>query len=199
MRKTNDIVWNEINAMLETKKQYYLDDYFSQNKRPTCFYRATMKEIEIIQIIDIYVKAVGQPYYLTKKPTKKDIECLRKFVEDFDKCKKLVNISYKESMGTSVLSVSDIEDGKRTSFDYDELIPIQKELDEKYSPREGYMACSYCKVQTPTEKMVDYTIIFQNAKPDLLSRTGWKKFVDRKTQKYCSTKCGIYDQMAHEG
>jgi len=26
-----------------------------------------------------------------------------------------------------------------------------------------------------------------------------KKFVDKKTNKYCSGRCGVHDQMAHEG
>lgn len=202
MRKTNVDKWNEVSAMLETKKQHYLDDYFLHNERPTCFYLATMKEIETIPVNDIYVWIAGEPFYHTK-PTKKEIQKLQTFVDEFDEREKNILISYKKVTGTFVISssksISSIEDDNRTSFDYDELIPIQKELDEKFSPREGYTACSYCKIQTPTEKMVDYTIIFQNSKPHPFNRTGWKKFVDRKTLKYCSEQCGIHDQMAHEG
>jgi hypothetical protein len=46
---------------------------------------------------------------------------------------------------------------------------------------------------------VKYEIIFQNSKPDFFSKSGYKRFVDRKTNIYCSKQCGVHDQMGHEG
>ena len=59
--------------------------------------------------------------------------------------------------------------------------------------------CAYCSKIIPEKEAVNYKIIFQNSRQDPFSITGWKKFVDRKTNKYCSTECGIHDQMAHDG
>jgi hypothetical protein len=86
------------------------------------------------------------------------------------------------------------EDAAKKSLELTEIKRKEEEL-----LNNGHIRCAYCGKVVPAKESVNYVLIFQNSRPDPFSRTGWKKFVDRKTNKYCSEECGVHDQMAHEG
>jgi hypothetical protein len=202
MRKTNKQKWDNLQSTLSILKSSYLNTVYPNESYPTCFYKATINSVEEIPVVGVTVECKNE-YKCFGKITNKDLEKLEWFISNFDNIEKIIYFHYKHKLPTYSITgaetLNSIEKDKRLSFNKEELIDIQSELNEKFAPREGYTPCSYCRKQVPTSELVSYTIIFQNSKPDMFSRSGYRKFVDKKTNKYCSRQCGLHDQMAHEG
>ena len=202
MRQTNLQKWDDAQSSLDILKKKYIENFFIGKEIPKVIYQADMNQIEEIEIDHIGVSSRNEPYYY-KKPTKEDIKLLLDFINNFDTQEKEIFVYYTKKSGTSTCSgaykYSEVIENKRLSFNRDELIPVQQELNEKYAPREGYKPCAYCGRQVPENTMVSHKIIFQSSRPDPFSKTGYKRFVDEKVNKYCSNQCGGNDQMAHEG
>ena len=196
MRETNLSKWNQLEAFLQLKKDAILQDYFKDKEKPTTIYKASTYEINELKIIGIFVRGKKE-YYHTDKPTKIDIEYYRDYVQKFNEDEKQIFFRYQEiysngGSATGAYKIQDIEKDKCLSFNRDELVEFQKELLEKYGAKEGYQACAYCGKQVPIESLVPYKIIFQDSKPDPYSKTGWKKFVNQKTNMYCSNSSNFH-------
>lgn len=202
MRKTNKDKWNELQVLLDQKKDNYFNDFFTKNPEPKFIYKATVSEIKAIPITRFKLRCDNEPR-VWDKVTREDLKKLREFIDDFENLNKEIGCCYTEDHGTYKCSGAEgyykvIED-KRMSFNESDLMEIQKQLHEKYAPRDGYKPCAYCGKQVPEDDLVSHQIIFQNSRPDPCSRSGYRKFVDKKTNLYCSGECAGYDQMAHEG
>lgn len=204
MRKTNKQKWEQLQGVVSLLKDSYLKSVYPNQEYPTHFYKATKYDIDQLSIDRISVGCKGEPNCFNGV-TKKDLEQLNQFITNFDNIEKKIYFHYKYSIGESSLkygsaeTVDTINDSKVLSFNKEDLIEIQAELNRKYAPKEGYKPCAYCRVQTPEDELVPYTIIFQNSKSDPFSRSGYRKFVDEKTNMYCTSQCGVHDQWAHEG
>lgn len=202
MRKTNLDKWNDLLEVLNSKKEKVLSQNLPERERPSILYRAKWQEIGEIPIESFGVRVYGE-FGFYGKPTREDLKRMEGLIENFETLEKTLYVYYKEDHGTYKVSggykMEDIKRDPKLSFAKEDLEEIHKELHEKYAPRPGYKACSYCSKQVPEAEMVMGTIIFQNTRPDPGSRSGWKRFVDKKTNPYCSGTCAGNDQMAHEG
>jgi methionine synthase II (cobalamin-independent) len=144
---------------------------------------------------------IDECYFGNDKPTKKDIERIKNVYNDYiSGVRKLnkddIRIHYRYSGGTFRVSGSykfSAIDGKKISTNLEDLSDEISRMKELYEPREGYNNCTYCRKVYPKDKVVNCKIIFQDT-----DRFG-KKFVNQKTNQYCSEQCGFSDQCAHEG
>lgn len=202
MRMTNQQKWDKAQLVLDAQKSAYIDLYFEGEEKPTAVFRAETNKIVKIDIGKITVWCSKEPRCF-KKPSNNDLLLLYEFIADFSKADKEIMLHYIEICPTytcrGAFRMSEIKNNERLSFVREALIPVQKELFEKYAPREGYKPCAYCGKQVPENTLVPYKIIFQDSRPSLTEKSGWHKFVNEKTNMYCSKARGAYDQMAHGG
>lgn len=202
MRLSNQQKWDNAKLQLDQLKKDALDKHFNGKQKPNIVYKATPIDIQEIEISSIYLYCRNEPS-VYGKVTKKDVENLLDWINNFDKCKYSIHFGYSSNhtygVSSGAYSYETIEKDKNLSLNRDELIEIQKELNILYAPKDGYQPCSYCRKQTPIESMVKYKIIFQSSRPCMSSKTGYKKIIDEKINLYCSKECGVHDQMAHEG
>jgi hypothetical protein len=131
--------------------------------------------------------------YRLEKPTRKDIERLKIFLEDLpEPTRDKILVCWKASNcsgATNLLKIG--AENSLTAWKSEDLEPKLAQMIEKYSPKEGHVACSYCREQRKPEDIKNATII---------SRM-WKHQNYTSPQRpYCKDKpCDSYDQMAHEG
>jgi hypothetical protein len=186
--------WEYFNAIAEAKSSEFLTEFAKQHDIPSIVYNVFPKGIKELPITESSVDISGRPYYWGKKPTRKDVQALADWVESFNPAERAVFLSYKytETWGdgkTSTVSGA-VKFSDLNQHNYftnkSEAESRQKELLEIYGPKEGHIACAYCNKQSPTDKMVSFTIYT-------------KSYPRGQTNKYCSNACGGYDQMAHEG
>jgi len=214
--RTNLEKWNHYKGLLESLENEFINSNINKMDYDKAYrIENGVCEYQITNIHYNYeLKDRCLTWYSGKKPTRNELKSLIGLVERIQNGA-LVFDSNKISFGckryTNPGSVS-------TGFRLEELIksnsswficPIKadarlSEFDEKKKHNEwllnnGHIRCAYCGKIVHEKKSVSHEIIFQNSKSDPYSRTGWRKFVDRKTNKYCSGKCAGNDQMAHEG
>lgn len=190
--KTNLEKWNYYKGQLDDINKRFLDEYFKDRPRPTVYYKVrSWKEIEETTISEIRI-SVRVPSF-DKRPTKKNISALIDILNNYTPDENNIYLDYTHShdgwKSSGSEKLSKVLSSDRMSFNREELIPKWEEMKELYTPREGYEPCSYCGKQVKKEDLVSRDIISYHNWPD----TG------RRTFKYCSGKCGGYDQMAHEG
>lgn len=129
------------------------------------------------------------PFYNKEKPSRKDLAAIKEYAErpKFD------------PRGVRIVLYREAHYGKMTtsiegsilypySEDKQSLIPALNRWIEQFGEKPGHKACAYCRKQTPVEDMVERTIISFAT----YGRNGKKNL-------YCSSECGLNDQMAHEG
>lgn len=197
--------WQIAQEELNKLKKDYINNFLKDKEIPYKIYEATPHGFIEKEITKIYTFCKNEPklLYGTIRPKKVELENLLKFIENFDNEEKFVYVGYKQKFERYTVTGADsweyIQKNEKLSFDKESLIPIQKELKEKYAPKEGHKPCAHCGKQVPEDKLVYCKIIFQDSKPDITKKSGYRKFVNEKTLGYCSSKCGGYDQMAHEG
>lgn len=190
--KNNLDKWNEIELLIKNKSDIFIDNYFKDKNKPTTIYHlVSYNSIDELEIIDwsIDCRSNRKPYLYGRKPTKKNIEELKIYNDNFSPIEKDIYAIYRYGKsGSGGYSLKDIlYNNERLSLTRDTLLPLQQILKEKYEPREGYIPCTYCGLQVPIKDSVEYTVIA-------------RQYTNmRKTSKYCSIQCGASDQMAHEG
>lgn len=76
----------------------------------------------------------------------------------------------------------------RVSFNREDLLELSEELKDKYIAKEGQIKCAYCNIAVDEDKSVKHKVIsyVNYGSPGRYFR-------------YCSGKCAMNDQMAHEG
>lgn len=193
MRKTNKDKYDELVLLLDKKKNIYIEQTLGKN-RPTKFYSVYPNGIFESNIEKYIVKGKKEPYFWSKKITNVILKQFEDYLEIFDNDEKIIHLYYSSDKNTPIFTVkgtykfNEILENPKYSFNKEDLIEYQKELSEKYSPRDGYVPCSYCGKQTPVNELI---------KGDVITRTFGG--VVKKIRDYCSGTCYGYDQMAQDG
>ena len=200
--RTNLEKWNYYLSIIEKREEEYIKN--NVDKMPEYIYSIyPTGKIRKLQIT--YISYSNRLYFSGKKPTRDDIKKINDYVINnspmtLDK----VHVGWK-SIGEKYNSSSAFKYTERDQYLSKQEVEIKskeaikKKEDEEILLNNGHIRCAYCNKVVPENDSISHTIIFQNSRQDPYSRTGWKKFVDKKTNKYCSGKCGGNDQMAHEG
>jgi hypothetical protein len=191
MAKTIQQQWDDLQDHLDKMGNDFIESYYRDMDKPTVVYELnSYKSIGELPIVGIVMWYQGRPYY-DKRPTRILLAEFEKYVASYIPKDSDIRLRWeikREGGGSSSSAIkpTDIDD-KRYSLSRELLLPRQEELRQLYEPREGYIACTYCRKQIPENEAVDYTVIARQY-PNM-----------RKTAKYCPGNCGPYDQMAHEG
>jgi hypothetical protein len=200
--RTNLEKWNYYHAIVKQREE----DYIKKNVDEIPEYVYSIYPTGKIRKLQItYISYSNRLYFSGKKPTRDDVKKINDYVTNnaqmtLDK----VHVGWK-SVGDKYNSSSAFKYTERDQYLTLEEVKIksreaiEKKENEERLLENGHIRCAYCNKVVPEKDSISHTIIFQNSRQDPYSRTGWKKFVDRKTNKYCSGKCGGNDQMAHEG
>lgn len=195
--------WNYYMSLINTKEQEFINSNI--NDIPTCIYEVYQSgKIRTLNVTGVRYR---NELYGGTKPSREDVANIKNYYENMPDLtieKVSINLEcidqgYKSSSAVRYLEMKEKyftskEDADKKAFELTEIKRKEEEL-----LNNGHIRCTYCRKVVPQKEAVNYEIIFQNSRLDPFTRTGWKKFVDRKTNKYCSKQCGIHDQMAHEG
>jgi hypothetical protein len=190
MRKTNKDKYDELALLLDDKKNLYIKQTLGKDK-PSKFYCVYPNGIFESNIEKYSVKGKKEPYFFSKKITNVILKQFEDYLEMFDNDEKIIYIHYSSDNNTPFFTVkgmykfNEILEKPSYSFNKEDLIELQKELSEKYSPKDGYAPCSYCGKQTPIDKLI---------KKEIITRTFGG--IVKKVRDYCSGVCAGYDQMA---
>lgn len=160
-------------------------------------------KVVLIGRIDKYeVEYIGyyNRIYSEEKPTRKDIEKIKSYYENMPEMTiddiRIGIVHHGEKYKSScAIAIGEIGKSYHPSIEHANKalarLQLKKKKDEELLAN-GHIRCTYCRKIIPEDKAVKHEIIFQDW-------NGYKKFVNRKTNKYCSGKCGSYDQMSREG
>lgn len=205
--RTNKEKWDYYKGLIDEREQKFIDIRVSN--KPKELYEVThIGHLTVLTVTGI--KYSNGLHYFTKIPKKTDVTKIKEYYENPPELS-IANIRvhwerrYDGWKSTSATKYTELIDEKNAYQMDKALADVKvKELKEKRAHEEellanGHIRCTYCNKVIPESEAIDYTIIFQNSRPDPTRRSGWKKFVDKKTNKYCPSGCGVYDQMAHEG
>lgn len=190
MRKSNKDKYEELVSLLNEKKNNYIEQALGRNK-PTKIYSAYPNGIFESNIEKYSVKGKKEPYLFSKRITNVILKQFEDYLEMFDNDEKIIYIHYSSDNNTPIFTVkgmykfNEILEKPSYSFNKEDLIELQKELSEKYSPKDGYVPCFYCGKQTPIDKLI---------KKEIITRTFGG--IVKKVRDYCSGVCSGYDQMA---
>jgi hypothetical protein len=201
--RTNLEKWNYYMSLINNKEQEFINSNIKDI--PTCIYEVySSGKLRTLNVTGVRYR---NELYGGTKPSREDVAKIKAYYENMPELiieKVSINWEctdqgYKSSSAVRYLEMKEKyftskEDADKKAFELTEIKRKEEEL-----LNNGHIKCTYCGKVVPEKETVNYEIIFQNSRPDPFSRTGWKKFVDRKTNKYCSKQCGAYDQMAHEG
>lgn len=201
--RTNLEKWNYYYNIIKEKDK----DFTNTNVtiRPKILYDVYQRSGEIRELIVTEISYHRYINFSGKKPTKIEVAEIKKLSESdlkFDIKKIFISwesySKYKTSAATKYVEMDKHYLSKEEAEQVSSVIKI-KIGRNNILLKNGHISCTYCQKIVPKSESVKCEIIFQNSRPDYSSRSGYKKFVDRKTNIYCSNKCGGYDQMAHEG
>lgn len=212
--RTNLEKWNHHMSISDKKDSEFISSL--NLVIPKCVYEVkgngTIQKMDITKVY--YSKRNTKPCFYGEKPTKIQLSKLIEYVNsDIKYSKEFVFYSYqyftkwdykgeiRNSKTTGAFNLSEIEKYHIDINSANKDSKKKKEIKERENEllANGHIRCPYCNIVIPESEAVSHTIIFQNSRQDPFSRTGYKKFVDKKTNKYCSGECGGNDQMAHEG
>lgn len=201
--RTNLEKWNYYMGLINAKEQEFINSNIKDI--PTCIYEVYQSgKLRTLNVTGVHYR---NELYGGNKPSREDVAKIKSYFENMpDMTIEKVSINwectdqgYKSSSAVRYLEMKEKYFTSKDDADKkaSELTEIKRKEEELLN--NGHIRCTYCGKVVPEKESVNYEIIFQNSRPDPFSRTGWKKFVDRKTYKYCSKQCGAHDQMAHEG
>ena len=200
--RTNVDKWNHYLALINQNENAFIKSVLPDPPKKL-FKVWNSGEIQEFEVQKIYY---NNRLFVYRNTTRLDVQRITKHFEtdnNYVKEKVLLSLHAKTKAGglTTGLKLTNINDYYRTFTEAEKIAAVK--IEEKRQRQElldnGHVACSYCSNVVKEEEAVDYTIIFQNSRPNPTKACGYSRFVDRKTQKYCSNKCGVHDQMAHEG
>lgn len=167
------------------------------NGVPRQFFQIEAYEAKAITVsgLSVYHRGIYTPD-AGEKMTKAEVECAKQAAENWQAPtldEILVCFLYKQKYGTvtGAHKYSKMQDDPAitsVAWTAEELQPEIERRRSLYAPRDGCKACEYCRKQTPEIEMVKHTIFYR----DVGGRA-------TKTGLYCSSQCGGYDQMGHEG
>lgn len=193
MRKTNKDKYEDLTLLLDGKKNDYIEQTLGKDK-PSKFYCAYPNGIFESNIEKYSVKGKKEPYFFSNKITNVSLKQLEDYIKIFDNDEKIIYIHCSTDYNAPTFTVkgmykfNEILENPRYSFNKEDLIELQKELSEKYLPKDGYAPCSYCGKQTPIDKLI---------RGEVITRTFG--VIVKKVRDYCSSVCAGNDQMAQEG
>ena len=201
--RTNLEKWNYYMGLINAKEQEFINSNIKDI--PTCIYEVYQSgKLRTLNVTNVRYR---NELYGVNNPSREDVAKIKSYFENMpDMTIEKVSIDlectdqgYKSSSAVRYLEMKEKYFTSKDDADKkaSELTEIKRKEEELLN--NGHIRCTYCGKVVPEKESVNYEIIFQNSRPDPFSRTGWKKFVDRKTNKYCSKQCGVHDQMAHEG
>ena len=202
--RTNLEKWNHYREIIRVKDQKFVEANITI--KPKILYDVYQRSGEIKELKVTEIRYSRYVHYNGKKPTKIEVTEIKELSES-DLIHDIKNIhiglesnsdKYKSTSATKYVEMNkhylSLEDAENIAS----VIKIKIGRD-RIKLENGHIRCTYCQKIVPESESVKYEIIFQNSKPDFFSKSGYKRFVDRKTNIYCSNQCGVHDQMAHEG
>ncbi|MFA5186947.1 MAG: hypothetical protein WC551_10745 [Patescibacteria group bacterium] len=163
------------------EKYYAISVNYTKHKQGYFIEERTISKVDIRGVPGWY-----------KKVTKIDIERLRIFIDTLVEPKqKDIFLHWTIGNTSAADTLEKVNEGKDCAWQREHLEKRLAELIELYSPREGYIRCSYCRKQRKPEDIIYDTIISPNWK-----NSGYKS----PPRPYCKdSPCAGYDQMGHEG
>lgn len=201
--RTNLEKWNHYLQIINEKEKEFINDNIIDI--PKYIYEVYPSgKIRTLNVVNLYYR---NNIYCGGKPTRNDVSKIKEYAEDMPSLT-VENVSfgweciehgYKSSSAIRYTELHDkfFTNKEKAELKANELLEAKNKEEELL--KNGHVKCAYCGKVVPEKESVSHQIIFQNSRPDPFSKTGYKKFVDKKTNKYCSGKCGGNDQMAHEG
>ena len=201
--RTNLEKWNHYMSLINAKEQEFISSTIKDIPESMYEVRPSGKIRTLIVTSVFYINKL----YGRSKPTREDVAKIKEYAENMPELiVDNVSISwectgqgYKSSSAVRYLEFKDKLFACKDEADKKAVELTEAKKKEEELLNNGHIKCAYCGKVVTEEDAVSNEIIFLNSRPDPFSRTGWKQFVDRKTYKYCSGKCGGDDQMAHEG
>ena len=172
---------------------------------PDKFYGVNYKEVVLIEFdqITYFERGSKRIPELGKRPSAK-LKGDVKFIYDEFMAKELqeenirihmrvVEGKFKSSWADDITTYKS-KNYSTSKIDVQKILDIEIEDHNKiYLAKEGQFNCSYCGKAADDSKKIMKEIIYR-------TRNEWgRACVGRKTQPYCSSRCGCHDQMAHEG
>lgn len=164
------------------------------NGVPAQFFRIEEYEAvaTVVTGLSVYHRGIYKPA-ADDRMTKVEVECAKQAAENWMAPtleEILVGFSYKVKFGnvTGAHKYSKIEADPGLAWSAEELQPEIERRRALYAPREGCKACEYCRKQAPESEMVKHKIFYRDVGGSAT-----------KVGLYCSSQCGGYDQMGHEG
>lgn len=154
---------------------------------PSYIYKVNRTGIITLNITGIHYRNELYPKYCNKI-TKEDVKKVKAYYENMpnliiDKISldyERIEQSYKSYGAIKYLDM--IENYFLTKEDADKKVAELTEikLKEEYLLNNNHLKCAYCGKIVHIKDSIDYEIIFQNSKPDMMSKTGWKNSLIEK-------------------
>lgn len=200
-RLTNLEKWNSYYKLIEQRNTAFINTNIPNI--PEKIYEVCKNgEIKELSVTDVYC---SNKLHHGDKVTRKQVEEIKKY---YDNPQELsisdirIGWTRKDNIGicSSAIKFKELDgkyftDIKKAKEEADKLSVIAKKEEDLLASGD-YVRCAYCSKIIAIKDAYSSSLIFQNSKFD-----GYRtiKFVDSKTNLYCSSKCASYDQMAHEG
>lgn len=200
--KTNLEKYNYYYDLMQKSAEKYINNFFKDKVRPTRMFEIVgyYKLRECI-ITDITYRF--KSFHRLSHPTREDVKRIKgrfDVPQWYEPTDIILHYTYKDrwesSKGkiktasiTGNIPYCDVLESNTRSFELN--IKMQEELDRRmrlYKLKSGDVRCTYCGKAVQKEKAIKRTII------------NYKQFGPKgKEYQYCSSECGVHDQMAHEG
>jgi hypothetical protein len=203
--------YNHIKDLINIKEQEFVDEFFKNENKPEVIFSISGWKGGIIEKKVTGFRALDivngyQPSINGLKPTKKFIAELLEYQSKYTPSVLMLDYEetsngYKSSGAIRYHEIGTVKQ-KNTSFNREKLEPILQEMIQKYAPKEGHFACSYCQKQTPNEQKVTHKIFGRDIKQvwnSWKNRHESKAYVTEKYMDFCSGTCAGNEQMAREG
>lgn len=153
------------------------------------------------------------PPTIEKRATKKALQEIRDWFEDYKNSPKRVVLSLKweesrSGYSSTVSTGIDIDKMEENGYSYtkEALKPALTEkidtYNKYYKPRDGHTPCQRCGRQTPSNELIESTIIGRGSNQVFNSWKGryeHKACVTKERLKFCSPTCAAHEQMSREG
>lgn len=181
--RTNKEKFDHYYYMMKAERNVQLDALFAELGSPAKYYkigRTEMHELSIDRLF-YYDGYFGD----CKKPRREAVQRIKEYVDNLPP---LDRTQVRVIGDSNDLLVKIEEPGNNYSFNAVDLEETQQANIIKYTLKPGDISCAYCgraaqESEATTRKIISYATYGPAG----------------RTNKYCSDKCGLHDQMAHEG
>ena len=184
-----------------------VNEFFKDKEKPAKLFSVNwdgtvIEEADVEYCNPCYDRSLNKPYLYDKKPTRVMVQMYEENVATIQEAKEYdMFLHYRRKNTSGAVKYSNL-DKEGWAFTADDLIEVAKKRKEAYAERDGHTACSYCRRQVPTDKMIKSTIIGRGRKQVWNSWRGRyesKAYVTRNEMLFCSKEHAAYAQMANEG